>query len=482
VRGLPPIDSGEAYRIRRWDAVILGSALPGLVAAVRLGMRGVRVLIIEEKAAATAFPGLREPFMMTGSGSTGVLGDCLNALGIPLIDRRRLCGKAPAFQVTSPKARISVGDCIEGGAPDWTAQEIENWGLAPMSVAQDLVTTLREDAETQQQALLSAELFTGSTRLSRVAKRGASEWKTRILSERSQPASDSPASTTSYEKPLATFLDAQVRALSNFAAQPPAAAVRSRLLGSALCGAAEFTDGYIWLRELLEERIRSLYGEFRQISSEFELVRTSEWPAVVLKDPAGICAGRALILNAPLAALRDLMAPDRAPDLLKGPATSHQRLTVHLRGPRRLLPEAMATRVIRIGDPDRPISGTNLIRLRTFGDGRGSDRVDLVASAVVPADADMHSVGEEIEAAVADLLPLGQEGWVRVKLPEARWDRDELLSDPPETRSGSAEASLRPISRLPAYVLDRAQSGALGFEGDLLLGWRAGDAIAAELS
>jgi hypothetical protein len=142
----------------------------------------------------------------------------------------------------------------------------------------------------------------------------------------------------------------------------------------------------------------------------------------------------------------------------------------------------MATRVIRIGDPDRPISGTNLIRLRTFGDGRGNDRVDLVASAVVPADADMHSVGEEIEAAVADLLPLGQEGWVRVKLPEVRWDRDELLSDPPETRSGPAEASLRPISRLPAYVLDRAQSGALGFEGDLLLGWRAGDAIAAELS
>jgi hypothetical protein len=31
------------------------------------------------------------------------------------------------------------------------------------------------------------------------------------------------------------------------------------------------------------------------------------------------------------------------------------------------------------------------------------------------------------------------------------------------------------------YRLDRAEVGGLGLEGDLLLGWRAGDAIAHEL-
>ena len=48
MRGLPTVETAPTTRIRRWDAVILGSAIPGLVAAVRLGMTGARVLIIEE--------------------------------------------------------------------------------------------------------------------------------------------------------------------------------------------------------------------------------------------------------------------------------------------------------------------------------------------------------------------------------------------------------------------------------------------------
>ena len=61
MRALPPIGARETFRVRRWDAVILGGALPGLVAAIRLGMRGNRVLILEEEAAAAAFPGCANP-------------------------------------------------------------------------------------------------------------------------------------------------------------------------------------------------------------------------------------------------------------------------------------------------------------------------------------------------------------------------------------------------------------------------------------
>ena len=101
MRGLPPI--GCSFRVRRWDAVVLGSALPGLIAAIRLGMRDHRVLILEEDAAAVAYPGMREPFMMAGSGSDGVLGSCLKALEIPLIDRRRIRAAFPAYQVALPR-------------------------------------------------------------------------------------------------------------------------------------------------------------------------------------------------------------------------------------------------------------------------------------------------------------------------------------------------------------------------------------------
>jgi hypothetical protein len=71
---------------------------------------------------------------------------------------------------------------------------------------------------------------------------------------------------------------------------------------------------------------------------------------------------------------------------------------------------------------------------------------------------------------------------VRVASQAPLWDRDEFLADPHGEGSWPAGVPLRPISRAPAYVLDRWRLGALGFEGDLLLGWRAGDAVASDLS
>ncbi|MBW2493415.1 MAG: hypothetical protein JRE43_01590, partial [Deltaproteobacteria bacterium] len=136
MRGLPPV--GSTYRVRRWDAVVLGTALPGLVAAIRLGMRGLRVLILEEDTAAVAYRGLREPFVMTGNGNDGVLGSCLKALGIPLIDRRRIRTIFPAYQVAMPRARIDVGDA------ERTAEELEAWNLSPEATARNLVASLQE--------------------------------------------------------------------------------------------------------------------------------------------------------------------------------------------------------------------------------------------------------------------------------------------------------------------------------------------------
>ena len=48
---LPEAQTTPTSRIRRWDAVVLGSSLPGLIAAARIGMQGGRVLVLEEKAA-----------------------------------------------------------------------------------------------------------------------------------------------------------------------------------------------------------------------------------------------------------------------------------------------------------------------------------------------------------------------------------------------------------------------------------------------
>jgi hypothetical protein len=440
-------------------------------------MRGLRVLILEEDAAAVAYPGIREPFMMAGSGRDGVLGSCLKALEIPLIDRRRIRAAFPAYQVALPRARIDVGDA------DRTAEELEAWNLSPEETARNLVDSLQEGSKAQQRTLLDAEFYTGSKRIPRLPRRmPSSPQESETHPNRRNRIADPVGHAVAEANPLAAFCDAQLRALSDFAEIEPPTSVRTRLLGAALGGAAEIAEGHRWLRDLLNQRIASLYGETRQLRGAFRLVSAGNQPAIELERTPEVCAGRALLINAPLPALRDVIAKGPIPELLKGPAASHRRLSLHLRGPHRALPEGMAARVIRIGDLSEKLSGTNLIRLRVFENPDGVDSVDLVASAVVPIDAAVDAVRDEIESGVASLFPLGREGWVRVASQAPLWDRDEFLADPHGEGSWPAGTPLRPISRSPAYVLDRWKLGALGFEGDLLLGWRAGDAIASDLS
>jgi len=474
MRGLPPV--GTTLRVRRWDAVILGSALPGLVAAIRLGMRGLRILILEEDTAAIAFRGMREPFMMTGNGSDGLLGSCLKALGIPLIDRRRIHTTYPAYQVALPRARVDVGDA------DRTAEELEAWDLSPPETARDLVDSLQEGSELQQHSLLAAELCAASRRMPRFSRRPPSPREAEAQSTARDENADPVARAVVESGPLAAFCDAQLRALSDFAAIEPPSSVRTRLLGAALGGAAEIGEGRRWLRDLLDQRIGSLHGEIRQLRGAFRLVSAGNQPAIELERTPEVCAGRALVLNAPLPALRSVISEGSSLALLDGPDPSHRRLNVHLQGPRRALPEGMASRVIRIANPTEKASGTNLIRLRVFDNPDGHDPVDLVASAVVPIDDAVDRACDEIESSVTSLLPLGSEGWTRVTAQQPVWDQDELLADVAGERSWPVGVSLQPISRTPAYVLDRWKLAVLGFEGDLLLGWRAGDAIASDLA
>ena len=88
----------------------------------------------------------------------------------------------------------------------------------------------------------------------------------------------------------------------------------------------------------------------------------------------------------------------------------------------------------------------------------------------------------EITDALTGLLPFAEGRLVRVREPEPRWDHDVLLADPPAGVGWPAEIELRLPTKQPIYQLDRAAVGSLGFEGDTLLGWRGGDAIAADLA
>lgn len=473
MRGIAEAGPAASLRARRWDVIVLGGALPGLVTAARLGLDGLRVLVIEEEAAAGLYPGLREPFLITGSAAGGILDACLKALTVPLIERRKLEPDPVGFQVVLPDIRLDVGDPIA------TAEEIVAWGLAKPEVARGLVRAIAEAGVAERAAMLDAAVVRGATPrggprapgMPRVARHG------RGL----------PVEVASPPPALRPLLDAQVRALSNLAEGTPPPEARGRLLGSALEGAASYRVAEGFLRGCLRRRIQSLFGEFRTLPGRFDLLDLGGHPGITAPGTTDLWVGRALVLNAP----RGCMAPalrelgGDPPEVFAAPPPTRRRVAVHLRVRRSVLPEAMASRVVVLGDPTKAADALNVVSIALFPAAQsGSDRTELIASAVVPeADASEHRAAIEAELArrVSDLMPFCEGQLVREPVPRVLWDDDAALSDPKLGEGWPVEAEIRLSAKPAIYALPRESLAALGMEGDLLLGWRAGDVIRSEL-
>jgi hypothetical protein len=479
MRGLPAIPPSDAIRTRRWDVVILGGALPGLISAVVLGTRGARVLVVEEEAALAGFAGLREPFLLTGASSDSVLGACLRELGIPLIDQRRMTAHPIAYQVALPEARLDVGE------PARTTEELVAWGLAKPEEARALVRALSGAAAREREAMLEAPLVRAPRR-----RAAGPRWAPTPATSAGRPGARRapvgrglPQEVTSASPQLARLFAAQIRALSNLGGAPPPPEARARLLGLGLEGGTTFSGGQGGLRRLLRRRVESLYGEFRSLSGSFRLVSAANQPGIAMEDPREVWAGRALVLNAPRQALAAALGKGPVPDLLRCPPATHRRLSLHFRAKPTVVPEGMAPRVICVTDPSRPVEGTNVITLRVLPGEQRGEPAHLIASSVVPtADGEREARESEVRAAVSGLMPFCEEELVQQRVPEPRWDSDALLADPPPGEGWPSACEVRLSSRPLAYSLERAAIAALGFEGDVLLGWRTGKAIAADLT
>jgi len=475
---LPPPRGRGQPRTRRWDAVVLGGALPGLVTAIILGQRGARVLVLEEEAAARGFPGLREPFFLPGSERDTVLGACLRALGVPLIDQRRVQIDPVGLQVLLPDARVDVGDAA------LSASEWVSWDLAKPQLARALARGLELAADAERHALLAAPFVRSSRRLGLGALRSMPTRKPQLAMPPSGPAEAAvrglPAELAELPPRLAALLEAQTRGLARLGVAAPPAEARARLLGAPFEGAATIR-GAPWLREILRQRIQSLYGEFRTLAGAFSLVAASGQPGVAQPGSEEVWAGRVLVVNAPLGTLSRFAEQEEILGLLRTPPEHHRRRCLHLQIARHAVPEAMAPRVLRIADPASPLEGANLVALRIFPPTGNAEVADVVVSAVAAAeDADQGSLDGVLESVAAELLPFAECRRSSAQAP--RWDTDDPLPDPLPGSGWPAEAEVRASSRQPVYCLDRSAVAALGVEGDLLLGWRTGEAIIADLA
>ena len=426
------------------------------------------MLVIEEDRARNLHPALREPFMMTGVRDQGVLDTLLRDLKIPLIDQRRIENERVALQVVSPKARLDLG------GPGVTAHELVAWGFCDREEAGALVRSLVESTETERKILLESPAVKLGRRIGRprLAGTGAS---LRGL----------PGDLANPPEGLVPVFDGISTALANLGATPPSPEARARLLGSSLAGGSGFADGPPWLHGILRRRVESLYGDFRTLGSKFELVSLDAHPAIRIPSTGELWVGRALIVGAPGGALSACLDPDIARGLFGEPRPYARRIALHLRAAPELLPQGMCPRLVLpgeggAGDDHGPGRGT--MTLNVSFDPQTGGPLELVARTRMAPEADEDEVRQAMQARIHELMPFSEGRLEERPYERPRWDDDDWLEDPVRGEGWPAEVDCRLPGREPAYRLDRAGIAGVGLEGDLLLGWRAGDAIADELS
>lgn len=461
-------------RARRWDAVVLGSALPGWVCAVRLAMARQRVLLVEEEAAARTPAAWREPFLLPGDARSGLWASCLQALGVPPIERRAFRPSPVAYQVLLPDARVDVGE------PAATAEDLVAWGLAKPEDAHEGLRALAEAAEAEAEVLRSAPLL----RRRGAGLRGAAA--ARGTPSAPRHARGLPSALSTAGPRLRALLEAPVRALGTLGSAEPGPEARARLLGGALEGAALPPEGG-GLRAALRRRLEALHGAVRTVRGPLELAQLRGEPGIARGDTDELWLGRLLVWNAPegrlAEALRSWERP--VPRLLEGAAPpSHRRVGLHLRAERAALPEGLAERALLVPDPDAPVRGTNAAALALHPSPQRPGEVEIALSAVVEdAPGAEAAAREALEAELRALCPFAGAALERLPdPPRPLWDDEDARADPAPGEGWPAEVSIRAGGRLPVYRLPRPAVGALGLEGELVLGARAGDALARELA
>jgi hypothetical protein len=462
--GLPAVTHSEHHRARRWDALVLGSGLPSLVAAIRLGLAGHRTLVVEEDRARALHPALREPFCLSGVRDEGVVDSLLRELKIPLIDQRRIADERVALQVVSPKARFDLG------GPGVTAHELVAWGFCDRERAGALTRRMVEATEAERQVMLASPVVRLGRRIGRPRLTASGPSVRGLPSELARP-----------EAQLAPLFDAVCTSLSNLGSLSPTPEARARLLGCGLAGGSGFADGPPWLHGLLRRRVESVYGEFRTLGTAFELVSLDGSPAIRHTKTGELWVGRMLVVGAPVSAVARQLEERAASDLFGELRPHTRRARVHLRASPDVLPQGMCPRVVMLRDAAAASTTDDVITLNASADPDVGDGVDLVARMRIAEDASEAEAETAMLARIHELMPFSQGRLERRPIERPLWDDVDWLEDPVRGEGWPTEVDLRVDPKASVYRLDRAGVAGLGVEGDLLLGWRAGDALAEEL-
>lgn len=368
-----------------YDAVLIGTGLPTLLAGGLLAKRGFRVLLVPQNQPAPSYtigdlslP--RAPFTLTGADSPAVH-RVFSELALRPLMRRRLTGLNPAFQVVLPKHRLDFSQ-----DPEHMSREIEREFPAVRRVADDFLRST-ERAWQSINRLVERDLMW--------PPQGFLERRAHARASAHHPfGKDGSHGTPLGELPDDHALRKVAAAVLRFADGGAIGVGNSerqlRLFAGFLRGAALTEGGFPGLIELLQDSIHTHNGEVRLAERVDRItVRRGAVESIRLSPSDEEIGCRFVLSGLPVMRLGRLLTDrselDTTLEEYGEPRPRYLRYTLNLVLRSEALPEGLARDLLLLVDPKGPIEGENALWVQSedLGDGRAI----MTVEALLPAHA-----------------------------------------------------------------------------------------------
>jgi phytoene dehydrogenase-like protein len=489
-----------------YDAVLIGTGLPTLLAGGLLAKRGFRVLLVGQGQPLPSYeiegamlP--RAPFTLAAHDSPAV-SRVFSELALRPLVRRRVRPLTPAFQAVLPRHRLDLGT-----DPDALTREVEREFPAVRRAVDDFMRATQRSWDSINR-LVERDLMWPPT--------GFFERREHARAALHHPfgkddAGPHPLADLADDHPFRVVVNHALRFVDGTPLGAGNGPRQLRMFAGLLRGAELMEGGYTGLAELLLDSMRTHNGEVRLADRIDRIGMRRGAVDHVRLSPSDEEVGCHFVLSGlPVSRIGRLLADrtafDGMLDVLGTPRPAFFRYTLNAVLEREALPEGMARDVLLIGDARGEALGRALrVEAAPLADGQ---RAVLSAELLVPARASeieaqvLGSLRERVLDSLDRLSPFLRRHLLWVDSPHdgRGWydAQKQAYREPPDTfRRGPdtmgviyqyPRTSLHGVCALPVrtpvkrfFLCSEQVAPGLGQEGTFLAAWSAARAVTKSL-